>query len=82
MTESFSPSFGEGVAGGGRKAPRRLRKNQMTKVFVNLFQKVADSQGRALSRAPQSAKLSMAFFFCQAFLFAPTVSKRKADYGI
>ena len=34
-------------------------------VFAGLFQKAAGSQGRALSRAPQSAKLPFDFRFCE-----------------
>ena len=36
--------------------PVVLAKGKGAKVFVNLFQKVADSKGRAFGRTPQRAK--------------------------
>lgn len=39
------------------------------KVWVEPFQKLADSKGQALGRAPQSAKLFYAVFICEATMF-------------
>ena len=51
--------------------------NLGAKVFARLFQKAAQVEGAEPSAPPQRRNCS-AFLLCQAFFFAPAVSKKKA----